>query len=87
MSIFIAIVNLLPTIIQLIKALEEVMPESGQGTAKLGIVTGVLSAVSETAKDEKLTGGMPSDKWLAFVASVVSKIVSVFNATGVFKKA
>ncbi len=76
MKTFLAVVQMLPTLITLIKQIEEVVPTSGQGTAKLALVREIVEA--------SYTNMM--EIW-PLVEKAVAALVTFFNATGLFKKA
>jgi hypothetical protein len=85
MSILISIVKLLPLIIQLVQSLEQVIPASGTGKTKLAIAQQVMDAAYGESQD--LQKDMPKEQWIQVITSLIGKIVSVFNANGLFKKA
>ena len=66
---------LLPTIIELVKKMEELFPESGKGSMKLKLVIESLQQVSEISNDI-----------IPYIESIISAVVKVFNQFGVFKK-
>lgn len=86
MKNFIAILQLLatlyPILMQTIKSLEEAMPEPGQGPAKLEILKGTLEAAYLKMEKAQLKF---EEVWPS-IQMLVTTIVAVFNATGVFKK-
>ena len=65
--------QLLPALIAALKAVEDAIPGSGQGEAKLAAVLGMLQAV-----DEAYVKLWPQ------ICGVVSALVTLFNTTGVF---
>ncbi len=67
--------QLIPAIIQALKAIEEAIPGSGQGEAKLAAVRQMLEAVD---------GGVA--KLWPQISGVVASLVTLFNSTGVFGK-
>jgi hypothetical protein len=69
----ITVLQLLPSIITGLKALEEAIPGHGKGEAKLAALRGILESVS--AQVDVL--------WPA-IEKVVGVLVGVFNKTGVF---
>jgi hypothetical protein len=62
-------------IIQAIKAIEEVAPVSGAGKDKLDTILEIVSEVS---------GDIPNIT--SIITTIVSKLVSLFNKLGIFKK-
>lgn len=69
------IIQLIPEIIKIVRAVEEVMPESGMGKEKLEFVREML-----TKAHDGVTEAWPS------IESVVGVIVKYLNQWGVFKK-
>ena len=59
-----------------LKAIEEAIPGSGKGEQKLSAIRGILEAV-----DGSITSLWPQ------ISSVISVLVTLFNNTGIFKKA
>lgn len=73
MSNVLAVLQLIPVLIQTIKAIEEAIPGSGQGKAKLEAVIQIMQSVNDAVK------ALPLE-------SIIGALVNLFNATGVFKK-
>ena len=74
------VVQLLPIILDAIKAAEAAIPQSGMGAAKLSFVKELLSSTADISKevDEKdYTNALEKTIMLA---------VKLFNTTGVFSK-
>ena len=71
MKTLVQIVQMLPTLIDAVKAAEAAVPVSGQGKAKLDFVLGTI----QDAYGEVST-------LLPQITSVVGRIVSLFNSTG-----
>lgn len=76
------VAQLLPTLIAAIKAVEDAMPQAGQGAAKLEMVRGWCEAAYATVTGTTITF---AQVWPALEATVKS-IVTVKNALGEFKK-
>jgi len=74
MQALLTIVQLLPAIIAAIKAIEEAIPGSGQGEAKLAAVRGIIEAVDASYKN----------LWPQ-LQPVIGVLVGLFNKTGAFK--
>lgn len=68
------LLSLLPAIITAIKAIEEALPATGQGAAKLALIREIIESVS----------GELTEIW-PYVEKVISLVVAWFNKTGVFK--
>lgn len=45
------VISLLPTLLELVKSLEALMPESGQGSKKLEALKSIVQSAYETAQD------------------------------------
>lgn len=75
MNVFLAILQSIPAIIAAIKAVEQAVPGSGQGKAKLDAVLGLITAVNNEFA-----------QCLPQLTNVVGTLVALFNATGVFAK-
>ncbi len=75
MKVLLLVVQLVPALIQLIKAIEEALPKSGQGAEKLTAARQIIEAAYEGANEIWPT-----------IEKVISVIVGMFNSTGVFTK-
>jgi len=75
------ILALLPTIIEVIKAIEAAIPGTGQGKAKLEAVRQILEASSAVAGE---TANQFAALWPALQVSI-GAIVALFNSSGVFR--
>ncbi len=69
------VLQLIPSLIQAVKAIEEAIPGQGQGEAKLAAIRGIMESIHEQA----------SFVWPA-LEKAVGSLVKLFNATGVFRK-
>lgn len=69
------IAQLLPLLIQILKAVEAAIPDSGQGQTKLQMVRDILELV-----DESIPALWPT------LEKIISVIVAGLNAAGIFKK-
>lgn len=76
------VLDLLPALIAVIKALEEAFPAGGQGQLKLDMLRASLQGAYSTANNATLAF---ETLWPA-LQSTANNIVATFNATGVFKK-
>ena len=76
MGNIVIILQLIPALITALKAIEEAIPGSGNGEQKLSAIRGILEAV-----DGSITSLWPQ------ISSVISVLVTLFNNTGIFKKA
>lgn len=75
MNVITTILNMLPSIIAAIRAIEDAIPGEGQGEKKLAAVRQILEIADGSMKDlwPKLSG-------------VIGVLVGLMNATGVFRK-
>lgn len=69
------VLGLIPTILDIIKAVEAQIPETGKGKEKLEFVKNVLT----TAYPQVV------ELW-GMVEKIITASVTLYNATGVFKK-
>lgn len=76
------ILQILPLIIDTIKAIEAAIPESGAGKAKLDIVRVALQSAYDASND---VIGKFDTIW-PMIQNTVGAVVSTFNALGSFKK-
>lgn len=76
------VLSLIPSILDIMSKLETLLPESGQGAAKLDVIKTAIQS-TYTVADKS----MPAfeDLWVT-VSKVVSGIVAIFNGAGIFKK-
>lgn len=76
------VLQLLPLIIESIKALEEAIPQSGQGASKLAIIrTTIESAYALTNQYS-----VKFDELWPALQNVIGTVVATMNTTGIFKK-
>ena len=75
MNTIVTILQLLPALITAIKAIEDAIPGSGQGEAKLAAVRAILEAV-----DSSVARLWPQ------ISAVIGVLVGLFNKTAVFKQ-
>jgi hypothetical protein len=75
------ILTILPLLMDAIKLIEQLIPESGKGSAKLGAVKAVIEP-SYLASNETL----PFESAWPVIEKVISGIVTALNDAGVFKK-
>lgn len=76
------IASLLPTLIEIIKAVEAAIPDSGKGQDKLAMVRELLQVAYDATGD---IGQSFSELW-PLIQQVIDRIVALFNRTGVFSK-
>lgn len=77
-----ALAALLPLILQLVRQLEEAIPDTGRGAEKLAQIRDILQRVFGT-----LTGlTVTFEQLWPTVQALITGLVAAFNATGVFRK-
>lgn len=76
------VLTLLPLLIDAIKAVEAVFPESGKGAVKLALVRDAVEAAYGPTLSAVATF---EEAWPALEKTITS-IVATFNATGLFDK-
>ena len=76
------VLSLIPAIVSAIQGIEAAFPQSGNGPTKLDIIKTTLQNTYTVADNT-----MPAfeDLWTK-LSGVVSGIVAIFNAAGIFKK-
>lgn len=74
MKVLLLVIQIIPALIQLIKGIEDVLPNAGLGADKLKAVREIIEAAYEGA----------SEIW-PVLEKVISVLVALFNKTGVFK--
>lgn len=75
MNTVIIILQLIPALIQAMKAIEDAIPGSGQGEQKLAAIRQILEAVDSGVA-----------KFWPQIQTTISVLVGLFNTTGAFKK-
>jgi len=73
---------LYPVLMQIIKSIEEAMPAAGQGQAKLALIKTTLEGAYTTMGDAQVK----FEAIWPMLQGVISAMVSMYNAAGVFKK-
>lgn len=77
------VLSLLPLILSAVKAIEDALPEGGQGAAKLALVRNVIEAGYGAANDAIVSF---EQAWPA-INKTVAAVVSMYNSVGKFQKA
>jgi hypothetical protein len=75
MQTLLLVVQLIPALISLIKAIEEALPIAGIGAEKLAAIRAIIEATYDGAKAIWPT-----------IETVIGIIVGLFNKTGIFAK-
>lgn len=76
------IIQLLPSVLEAIKALEAMLPESGLGKQKLEILKSAIEAAYLVTNEYSVK----FDTLWPALEKVIGSIVSTMNATGIFNK-
>jgi hypothetical protein len=74
------IVQLLPIIIDAVKAIEAAIPAAGQGSVKLETVKNLVMSVADITQD------VDSKNLSSAIEKVIGLVVTLLNKTGVFSK-
>ena len=73
LSIAISVLQLIPSIIKAMKALEEAIPEDNVGPLKLAVIRETLLAINDQV----------AELW-PYIEKAINAIVAVFNQVGIF---
>lgn len=76
------ILSLLPLILQAVKAIEDALPDGGQGEAKLALIRQTIQGAYGVAND---TVASFETMWPA-ISTTVTAVVGLYNNLGAFKK-
>lgn len=74
------IVQLLPLVLEAVKAAEQAIPVSGQGASKLQFVKDLLTTTVDLGTD------VSEKDYSSAIEKTIALVVKLFNSTGVFKK-
>lgn len=69
------VISILPIIIEAVKQIEALFPESGNGRQKLELVKNILISADSNLEDS----------W-PLISKVIGSVVAFCNSTGLFKK-
>jgi uncharacterized YccA/Bax inhibitor family protein len=84
MTIFLAIFQFFPLIVAGIQTLESAIPMSGAGKQKLDLILGIVSDIFTA--NPHLSKDIAPATMTTLVTAIVGRVVSLFNAFGVFHK-
>jgi hypothetical protein len=76
--------KLLPLLLAAVKAVEEAIPLPGQGKQKLDLVLDVIKSAYDASTD--LASSFSWQKLVGLVVPMISQIVALHNALGLFQK-
>ena len=74
------VVQLLPLVLEAVKAAEAAIPQSGQGAAKLQFVKDLLTNTTDIGTE------VVEKDYVNALEKTITLAVKLFNSTGVFKK-
>lgn len=77
-----AVLSLLPLILEVVRAIEAALPESGQGQTKLSLVRTAVESGYNAASDAVVS----FEKLWPALEKTITAVVGAFNAVGVFQK-
>lgn len=80
LSILKLVVQLLPLIIETVKAVEAAVPAAGMGSAKLEATKGIIMSVAAIAED------VNERDFESALDRAIAMVVALLNRTGVFTK-
>lgn len=75
------VVQLLPLVIEAVKAAEAAIPQSGMGSAKLQFVKDLLTSTTDIGTE------VAEKDYANAIEKTIALVVKLFNTTNVFKKA
>lgn len=76
------LLSIFPMILQAVRMVEEAMPDSGKGAAKLAMIRELIEAAYTTSGSVL---GAFGEIWPA-IERVVASVVAAYNAAGIFRK-
>lgn len=83
MQFFIMLMQLIPSIIKIVREIEAAIPGKGQGAAKLDLVLNTVNAAAEGSAE--VANVIKGNDLIGRVTKIVNLAVSTFNMTGAFK--
>lgn len=84
MNTLLIILRIFPLVLGAVKAVEEAIPLPGQGKRKLDLVLDVIKSAYDASTD--LASSYSWQKLVALVVPMISQIVALHNALGLFQK-
>jgi hypothetical protein len=85
MTTFLAILKLVPLIIQLVRAIEEAIPLPGAGKSRLELILDIMRGIYDDTAE--LQHAFSWDKLAGIVTKIVGTVVGALNKAGVFTTA
>lgn len=84
MGFFLVLIKMLPAIIEVIKKVEEVIPEKGKGPMKLDLILNTVNAAANASPE--IAASVEGHDLNGALTSMVNATVNTLNAAGVFNK-
>lgn len=84
MGFFLVLIKMLPAIIEVIKKVEEVIPDKGKGPMKLDLVLNTVNAAANASPE--IAASIEGHDLDGALTSMVNATVSTLNNAGVFNK-
>jgi len=84
MKTLLAILKLLPVVLDAVRAVEAAIPLPGQGTKKLDLILEVLKSAYDASSD--LAKEFSWQKLVSIVVPMIARIVDLHNELGLFTK-
>ena len=84
MKTLLAILKLLPVILEAVRALESAIPLPGQGKKKLDLILDIIKSAYDASSS--LAKDISFEKLVAVVVPMIARIVDLHNALGLFQK-
>jgi hypothetical protein len=84
MNTLLIVLRIFPLVLGAVKAVEEAIPLPGQGAKKLDLVLDVIKSAYDASTD--LASSFSWQKLVALVVPMISQIVALHNALGLFQK-
>ena len=84
MNTLLIVLRIFPLVLGAVKAVEEAIPLPGQGAKKLDLVLDVIKSAYDASTD--LASSFSWQKLVGLVVPMISQIVALHNALGLFQK-
>ena len=84
MKTLLAILRLLPVILEAVRALESAIPLPGQGKKKLDLILQIIKSAYDASST--LAKDVSFEKLVAVIVPMIARIVDLHNALGLFEK-
>ena len=84
MKTLLAILKLLPVILEAVRALESAIPLPGQGKKKLDLILDIIKSAYDASSS--LAKDISFEKLVAVIVPMIARIVDLHNTLGLFQK-